>query len=41
MNEMAFLSLYAVFFAGLAAVAYWATTLDRPARGKDHPAPGE
>jgi hypothetical protein len=38
MNDLAFLSLYAFFFAGVGAIAFWASRLDRK---PSHPAPGE
>lgn len=40
MSDPIFILSYVVFFSGVAAIAWWTTTLDRPRR-KDHPAAGE
>ena len=40
MNDLAFLSLYGVFFAGLAAVVAFVLYLNRNS-ASHHPAPGE
>lgn len=40
MNELAFLSLYGVFFVGLAAIVAFVLYLNRE-HGSNHPAAGE
>ena len=41
MNDLGFLLSMSVFFVGVASIAFWTTTLDRPKRKPHHPAPGE
>jgi hypothetical protein len=38
--DLNILALFAFYFAGIGAIAWWATTLDRPKK-PHHPAPGE
>jgi hypothetical protein len=40
MNDPMFLLSYAVVFAGVGLIAWWASTLDKPKKPR-HPAPGE
>ena len=41
MIDLGFLLSMGVFFFGVASIAYWTTTLDRPKHKPHHPAPGE
>jgi hypothetical protein len=41
MNEVAFLSLYGVFFAGLGFIVVFVLYLNRGTPHDKHPAPGE
>lgn len=41
MSDPYFVLSYVIFFGGVAAIAWWTTTLDKRPPSKDHPAAGE